>query len=423
MFSDIIYYIYGHSFYIEKGNPENDPLNIELESSRDNIMIVIPDISEERSSIKTRLKYLVCMFYNAVIIALIGWSIIFIAIDSIRKKTKELMPTEIFQLAFLTQYIIGLWYFNTPSYLKSITKYDDIKKSFKIISIISLVAVLSISLLSILLIIFNEKLNQNGLFHNVYRQTPALIFFLCLNRFYTYSAFFANMAIFFTQMYYSKKTFNKYTDEAKKYIKSSYSLIDKVTYITTEFQKIKNDYDNMIDDLNLFFSSLSIIGIIGVYFAIISILTGKIDSIETIHSILFLITEILYINTAQSLRKSINEVENLIKEPIMLQEFSQKGRQTNMNINSDPNYAERETQINVTSLMEICTVTFMCCKEIEEHMLWKKLDDILKAQWNSFQFFGIKITDTALLQKIFGLVIAFIFTSNIMSISNFASLN
>jgi hypothetical protein len=77
---------------------------------------------------------------------------------------------------------------------------------------------------------------------------------------------------------------------------------------------------------------------------------------------------------------------------------------------------------SIYNIKEISTITYKCCTEIKEHILWQKLQDILKVEWNTFQFFGIAIKDTALIQKVFGLIIALIFAQNIMSISNFAAL-
>ena len=75
----------------------------------------------------------------------------------------------------------------------------------------------------------------------------------------------------------------------------------------------------------------------------------------------------MYINTAQSSRSSIDLIKMAIKDPILYQEFNKKKKQTDMKINNDPD--ERELTDNIKSVKEICTVTYMCCKELEENFL------------------------------------------------------
>lgn len=436
----IIYYIYGHSFYIDKTDPQNDPLNIELEpvANGPTTIVAIPDVEESTTSRLTRIKFLLGFIYNAIIISILSWSIPYLIINAFQMRTKEELHSGLFQLMFVTQYIIGLWYFNSESYKKSINRTNDIKKNFRIMSGISLIMVVCMTILTFLLNFYDVSIHQVSVnitqytienntsligqegASKIYQRDATTQVFHFINKFYSYASYFANMTLFFVQMHYNKKILTNYTKEIKEYIQSSYSLIDKVTSITVKFQEIKNEYDSTIDDLNLFFSSLSIIGVLGLYFTMISIFTGNVDSIEIINSILFLLTEIMYINTAQGLRSSIEDITNsIIKNPVLIQRYNQKGRQYDMLINNDPNYDKREIDTNLNSLQEICTVTYMCCKEMEEQMLWTKLDDILKAEWNTFQFFGIKIKDTTLLQKVLGLIIAFIFTANLISVTDF----
>lgn len=418
MIYNLIYYIYGHSFYIDKNNPENDSLRVQIEPS--GTIVTIPDLTDNITSLKIRIKYLFCFLYNAIIIIFIGWSNIYTIIDAIQTNNINLIFNEIFQFAFLIQYMIGLWYFNTSEYPNIISKSNEISKTFEIVSVIFLILSISITALTIGLILSNNGIVVDSLFFNVYSSSPEMIVLLCLNRFYSYASFFANMTIFFLQMYYSKKSLDTYTSQTTIYISSSFSLLDKIINITNGFQQLKNNYDTMINNLNLFFSSLTIIGTFGLYFTIINIFLNNINSIEIINSILFLITEIMYINTAQSSRSSIDLIKMAIKDPILYQEFNKKKKQTDMGINNDPD--ERELTDNIKSVKEICTVTYMCCKELEENLLWKKLDTIINSEWETFRFFGIKIQDTDLLQKVFGLIIGFVFTANFINVINFAIL-
>jgi hypothetical protein len=417
---NLIYNIYGHSYYCENTNPENDPLNINIELEQNtNVIVTVPDINEITTDKLLRLKIILGFIYNALIIVLISWSIPYLIIEAFQMRTRDEIHNILFPLMFTTQYIIGLSYFNSESYKNNINKSMKLKKTFQLLTIISLFLVICMTIMTFLFIVYNVSIqNEGGIkIYNYSSGTYALLFF---NKFYSYAAFFANMTLFFVLMHHNKKILNDYTNEIKEYIKSSYSLIDKVTSITIKFQEIKNEYDATIDSLNTFFSFLSIIGALGLYFVIISIFNGKFDSIQIINSCLFLLTEIMYVNTAQGLRSSIDEITNLIiKNPVLIQKYNQKERQYNMIINNDPYYDKREVENSLVSLQEICTVTYMCCKEMEEQLLWKKLDDMLQAEWNTFQFFGIKIKDTTLLQKILGLIITFIFTTNLINVADF----
>jgi hypothetical protein len=411
-------FCYGHSLYIGSKDVDNinpvDPVDpVDTNASKNVTFVVMPNSSEELTDIKTRLKYLLFFLYNACIITIISWSIFYTTMKVIKNKKKELIPTEIFQILFSIQYIIGIWFFNTKSFRDSIKK-KQIRHRFKELTIISFMVVILISFLVIMLIIYNQSINDNGVFKTFYMRSGLTIFLLCLNRYYTYSAFFANMTIFFVLIHFKKKAIDVYTDEITEYFKSSYSSLEKISYITRDFTILKNDYDNMIDDLNIFFSSLSIIGIIGIYFVLISASAKKFDSIEIIHSILILIVVTLYIKIAQNLRSSIKQIENSVKNPAL----SSDEQLFHMTLNNTPNFKGVSTRENIGKEIEISTAIYTCIKGIEEKILSEKLNKMLISEWNSFQFFGIQIKDTALIQKLFAAMIGLIFTSNLLNVSS-----
>jgi hypothetical protein len=412
-----IYNIYGHSLYIDKTDPQNDSLDLTVNRRNDAITIE-QDTEDIPTTITERLQYLLYFLYNAFIISAISWTLIYTIIYTIKYNTRQKIQTEIFQSVFVIQYIIGLWYFNIPQFHKNIRNDGDTKKLFSNTSIISLICVILISLTTILLVVYKEQINESSILYSFESDSGFMIFLLVINRFYSYAAFFANMNLFFVQMHINKNKIDSYTERTKEYISTTYSLTEKVTTITKEFLAIKDNYDNIINDLNLFFASLSIIGIISLYFTIMSIILSNVDSIEIINGILFIITELLYINTAQNLRSSINEISNSIKSGISLDGWPQQNQQTEMNIINDPDYDKRSIDDNILRIKEMGTAAYICCKGIEENMMWRKLQETLKNEWSTFQFFGIKIKDTALLQKIFGFIIAIIVTSNIASALN-----
>jgi len=420
----IIYYIFGHTLYVDKHIRHELPLDISCvtnnfdENENENENINENDVI--MTSTKTRLYYLGSFLYNAIIMCVISWTIIFAIALFLKTGSKETIINEIFQMIFVSQYFIGLWYFNTPLFYENIIKKNNIRKTFRITSILSFIGVCVITIINVSLTLNNININNKSVTYNYFNtRNYGKIILLIVSRFYSYSSFFANMNLFFVQMYFGKKNINAYSKKTRDYINGSWTLNEKVSSITKEFVKNRNEYDIMIDNLNFFFASLSMFGVIGLYYTMISIFSGDIVSTDTMNTLLFMLTEFMYINTSQNIRKTIKEINDLIKNPLFFDEcYNIVNDEKDEIINSNGDNEIKETIINI---QEIQIITYKCVREIKNNQLLKGLQETLCTEWNTFQFFGIHIKDTALLQKIFGFLIAYIFTKDIVSVSNFSS--
>lgn len=419
MLYKFIYYIYGHSFYIDYNNQELNDLNIVIENQ--STIISIPNTQKSTTSIWSRLFILGNFLYNAVIIILLFWSIIYVLIYAIKNNVKNVINNQIFQLTFLTQYIIGIQYFNSSSYLNNIVNSTLVtQKKFQYASILSFIFTISMTLTCIILTIYDNNTKSTFLI-KLYTRSKLMTGILYLNLFFNYASFFSNLTIFIFQVYNRKKILMDYTTESLALINSSHSLLDKVTQITLSFQKNKNEYDNMINELNPFFTSLNMTGMLGIGYTVKTIISNNIDPILIINAILILLTQFIYIYIVQKLRSCTQKIIDSLNNVTLFNDFCKIGKQTELTIINNNNRQDNINS-NIHSLIEINTVSFGTLKVIEQVSMWKLLNDVLKTEWNSFNFFGIKLNDTTLIQKIFGLTIGYIFAQNIFNITDIVNI-
>ena len=399
MLYEYIFAFYGHSLYIDKVCHENDSLQIKFENS---IIVTVSAITDLKTKKTQRIKILGCYLYNAIVTTFIIWSIFYPVANIIINN--GVFKYDTFQIVYLNQYIIGLWHYNNVSFVK-----NNMIKKINMMSVITLIFSMCFCILSVIFILKNVSIN-NDIWN--YKMSNLMILILCLNRFYSYSAFFANMTFFFVQMHLNKKNLESFVFKLNKYIKNQdVLLIDKVNLITKDFLKNKNYYDESIENLNLFFSSFTAIGILSIYYTLSSIEVKNVDSIDFINISLFVAIELIYINIAQKIRSYINSIAQIVNMPIF---YKNRDHQLSTYMFNDPDLKKKDIMRNITNLHEMSITIYVCCKEIEECILWSKLQETIKIECDTFQIFGLKISDTAILQKIFYIFMTIIFTKNVL---------
>lgn len=419
----IILYFIGYSFYAKSKEKENEPIVVTVNIETNEIT------SERQHHAKTWYKKLLFIFkilYNLAIFTLISWQIIYAMIYSIKHKEIMYIGNYTFQIIFATQYILGLIYFKHSHFIK---KAHNLEKYITILFPLCIVVSIGLTITTIILTYHNITLASVSMLY-VFSQhmTPFLASLIILDKFYGYASFLINVATFSIIIFDHRSEVIEYADRIEKYMEGSVSISDKMYSISTELIKIKNSYGATVEKLNIMFSSLTIIGLIHIYFSVRIFTEYEIDTMTIINTVLFVIVEYVYIMSAQSFRNATSNISNVIYDNVYASHFSQKHNSGQGTIITIPEEDENDKSLeqSIQYLKTNMNVLHIAVRklhiynaEIVENMAWAQLQDIVKQEWEPFKIIGFEIKDSLLIQKLFGLGITILLAVDLVNVIPF----
>jgi len=379
----------GYQLY-KKENVDNLPLDIE------NGTVIIHEIRETKID---RILFFMKILYNLIIISLISWSVLYSLILSIEQKDISIIGRNSFQIIFTSQYVIGLLYFNNDHLDSIMMKYLEIKNNILKLIPFALLGSLIFTIMITIIVSYHNKI-PNALQY-IYNVSLVLTF---IQNFFSYFTFFVNTTIFTIIILNHKNKIVIKTNKIKEHIKSSVIFEGKISGITLDIVRLRDEYNESVEQLNPFFASLSILTLI--YF---SFLIGYEDiynfsPIDWINLSIFLVIIYIYINSAQKLRSSIDNIANIITRSIYTNDCF--GRMNKIEYDSKQNHDNDNIHETIIDM-------HICISSMYENMAIINLQKVIELQWNTFQIFGIQITDTGLIQKVFSILIVITISSNL----------
>lgn len=404
---EFIFYLLGYTLFQKQIEEIGLPVEVELNNGK-----IIPKIRLLKDSHQelNKFKYIIKLIYNIVIFSLITWIIIYAIILTTQTAQTEYILGFVFQLIFSTQYLFGVKYFWSDHLFKKLYENRKLEKKFNKSMIVVLILTIIISLLSVIFVSSGVDVGTNFVLNKL-KQVPYIVVLFFVSNFFGYLTFLTNACVFVTIIRDHSSELKDYTDGIQEYMSSSISVSDKVSRISMEVIDLRHRFNESVDKLNLSFSSLSVLGIIDVFFAINFWKIGKITSINIINVITFFIIEYFYIISAQKLRASINTISLSINLPVYINNYLQK--------NTFGRKIPRISQYDEKEMFESVIHTQISVIEIIEQQSLQQLQTIINGEWESFEIFGIKITDTSLIQKILGLFITIFIAGNLSDASIF----
>ena len=271
-----------------------------------------------------------------------------------------------------------------------------------------------------------------------------------LENFYSYNIFFVNIIVFASILNYQRIGIKTYLEKLEIIINGNAENMT-VSSILEEFSKMQSHYRETVRNMNFMFTSITIIGLISSYFALMNINT-KFDGINTyIDLALFVIIEGVYIITIGQINDTKGDIRTIIGSPTFVSKFLDKnqlgpvfGDIYNENIQSSHNETNIEAVRMNQSTMSlrksntrgdnnriimdtyeainrglddsekkidlIKNMTFrniIISNQNGISLDWLVLYNKLSEDWQPFKLFSYDITDTQIVQKmaiiIFGL--------------------
>ena len=434
-----ILYIAGYTFDFEN-NIYTKPLKIEV--GRHNTFIAQYRIPRSES---LKHKVLTSLF-RVLIYFLLTWSIPYLLYMSIRDNNVFTFGRSWFQLLIVAQYYSASSYFSNNHFYENIMCNKNLKKvvniSFPCVFTLSLM----LSIMNVLLLNYGFRyIGYDEIYKNSNITSKVFMSILIfIESFYSYLIFTLNSCVFAINMLYHKTTVHNYYMSLGNYIKNSMNILRKINIIATEFAQMKSKFDNTVDLLTPFFSALNFIGVITMYFYLNALKINDLGVNEYINSILFIIIELIYICSIQTVNTNILNISLIISSNNLISIFF-GNKQFNRNMpsidkpinlytskkkididikrfnndqdnNQDNNNEEKKDDTYLTSINSIMKNIMVSSISTEQMLEWNVLRNIVSSRWNTFRIFGVEFTDTTVIAKLFGLIVGILISSQLGSI-------
>jgi hypothetical protein len=467
--------------YNNGDNIHPEPLNIDY--GKNNIFVA-RHIKGKNNKCDIRILYKV---YNLLICLLMLWPVVYGLYLSIVKSEFSDFGRTWFQIIYVVLYYYGICYFNKNHFYENIVVNSKLMEFVKLYIpltsilciVLTLINVLSITIFDSYLHIYTDIYDMSNSIQKVF-----VVILLILESIYSYQTFTINACIFVVNMRYHRNSVSEYKKNLSEYIKNSMSTIRKLNIIAIEYSLMKDKFDQTVELLTPFFSFLNFLGFLTLYFYFN---VDDITNSEIINIILFLLVDVIYVDSIQKMYSNISGISDIIGSTSVIATFfgNKKNIVSNLNtmkvkvnknqnevvihppskidnevvihppskidndvvihppskinnnvvihppskINNDDNNKQEnnnENKENNISSDDNISKGYEYDNDIAmEQMLqssistdqmidWLILQGIVGERWRTFRIYGVEFTNTAILSKLFGIVIAYLISSEII---------
>jgi hypothetical protein len=471
-FIGMLLYVTGYT-YDYRENRYEPPLAVR---SAANNTYLTREVSATKQSLLSRFPGFA---YNILIVVIMLWRVAYSIYMSIRDKDGLHFGRMIFQILFVIQYILGIIYFRKQHFYKNITSKSSMINLFRIFMPFTIVVALALSISMTVVMAtgsnihgYSEIFDSSGIVAQV-----LLSILMFIDSFYSYLTFSINACVFTINMLYQKKMVSDYADNLNKYIKSAEDEDSKLQTIAYDYFLTKDGWDETVGVLNYFFVFLNFGGFLAIYFYLQVISRGDISADEVANFILFILIDIVYIVSINNVYRDIGRVADSIgSTPMSAQYFTDEkddnhtlnnmtgrlqrldvemgvlqnvvnnapqhsvmirtGESASLTETTDETHSDNDgatynfddfdhhtdhpdevymTDPSVsTSLRKVLTTV----NGVQNMVNWMSLQGVAAGQWKTFRLFGVQLTDTTLISRLFGLLVALGIGSELISVLN-----
>jgi len=430
-----ILYFAGYTFDFES-NVHQPPLDIEM--GRQNSYIAKPRTVKR---LRTRQK---CAEYTYIVFIFLTmfWLVPYTCYMSIRDNDITHIGRSLFQMIVVLQYYNGINYFSQNHFYENIVSNSDLMKYMRLV-------IPGISLISFGLTIFNVVLLGQGINIHGYSElydvsnTVEKVFLLMLCFFdsiYTYLTFTINACVFVVNMIYHKNTVSAYSNSLINYIKNSMDTVQKLNIIAVEFSQMKDKFDQTVTCLTPFFTTLNFVGFAMIYFYLRAYSKNIITPNEIVNMILFIIVEVIYIVAIQAVNSNITSIAETISSNSVITTFFGNKRfnrtipPLDEAVEDSKSDMEQETvryrqykdvecdnmnkkiiiiDNHIVKIHSMMKQNLIASISADQMIDWLILQGIVSDRWKTFKIFGIEITDTTVIARIFGIIATVLISSEL----------
>lgn len=313
-FIGILLYVTGYT-YDYKENVNDPPLNIRAAS---NSTYVTREVSARKKGCISRIPG---HLYNALVIIIMIWRVFYTAYMTIRDKDIVPFGRSIFQILFVMQYILGIMYFRKKHFYQNISTKSEMITLLKICAPFTIVISLGLAITHTALMATGTNIHG---YSDIYDEASltgqiSLAVLLFVDTIYSYQTFMINTCVFVINMIFHKNHVSSYAkDLTDGFIRSDQDVSSKVNTISTEYSLMKDAFDETVAVLTPFFTTLNFVGFLSIYFYVLAIKDKDISADEITNLVIFVIVEVVYIISIQSVNMSITKISDATSSTAMV---------------------------------------------------------------------------------------------------------
>lgn len=392
----------------------------------------------KNSKFITSINYLYMLF----IIMVVVWPCLYILLISILRENTIYITTNMFIFIHLVQYIFGLIFYQNDFFTQVIVyikKYDKkITISYVFTTIISII----LSTIFVILLCLNFNLNIYSELYNNMELSGRICFIIAilLNKIYSYNIYFSNIIMFSSNSIIQSIKINNYANKLNKLVSNNIKNIN-IEYIIKDYITLKEYHTQSINKLNNIFSSITLLGIIGLHFMILHFNTIYSNVFTYIDILCFAIIEGLYIYSMNKVKSASSEIKELINSPKFIDFFLSKDSFIGFDGDTYMNYKEELDIINkknkknkkykrtnsdklkntdslnkkMNFIKDKTLRLVIKAHESSDNIDWIILNSLLSEEWDKYSLLGFEIDDGTLIEKLIAIIIGFFMLSNISS--------
>ena len=431
---------------VDKLDKEDDDNSVQLQQ----VVVSVDDDFNIKETIKKtnevfyRKKFfriLLNILYCIFIISLLSWVVVYATIHAFMNREARYMTTSVFNFLFIVQYFVGLFYYQSEHFIKTMKRIKKYGWYIKLALTLSIVLSILLSLLSVILlwmnynIIIYKELWEN--FNMLGRIVLTAILFI--SKFFSYCVFFINLTIFSSTFIIHSIEIKNYTERLDNYVNNNEDSLT-IESIIKDYSELKTMHTQYVIKLNDIFSSVTIFGIIGSYFITINFDTIFIGPLHFVDACCFLVTEVAYIYSISRVKLNVSTIQSIINSPkfvsrylsrVQLEDFT--GELATSSITESGTIIEERKIINtmkklkklekeknkINFIKDISLRSMIKGHENAEGIDWIILNLKLGGSWENFTLLGFEIDDNTLIKKTIAVVFGLIMLLNLNSIFGF----
>lgn len=363
---------------------------------------------------QTCIRLCVNISYHICILLLLLWLPAFSIAKAVREKNVDYATSHLYYVVFVIQYILGVIYYNTDHFEKILEhNMIDRKIPTKMYIASTCVAIATTLIISLLI-----GLEENAtIYVDTYTNATTIgkVFLLTLQiveNLYTYNIFMINAITFSLVFIVHSRKITHFENTLEKKIDDA-EILD-VNTITSDYQELKNDYAESVSMWNNFFSTLTLLGLLAMYFIVTDNGKEHITITEYINCAYFVLVDIVYIYIIDKVGSAVGSIRELITKPKFINMYRNVNHIEELDeIVIDNGDDLREIKIKLSKINNIVTRNLMKSYENGFSNEWQIFNDQLLSEWDGFSLMGFDMRDYSLVKKAIAIFISFVIAAHV----------
>lgn len=348
-----------------------------------------------------RFRLPVNIMYLTVVLTCLLWPCVCTVVETVRLQNTVFLTTNIMNFLPFVQYLVGVVYHRTDHFFRTTRRSTD----YKNVVFAGLVVGGVLSFMSTVLLLTGVNL---GLYTDIFNRLNVFdkglfVLLFVLTKFYSYSVFFTNLTVFTTVFLIHSSEIQEYSYRLECSVNSNEQGLT-IESITKDYSEQKSTYAESVKKLNSMFTSITILGLVSIYYVVLHIDSEYINFYSYFDICCFLITDGAYIFFISMIKNNISTIQSTINTDRFISRFLSRATLEHLrtvNIDKIENTVGDTDESNSINLIKDVVIrTMIKGHENAECIDWLILNNKLGSSWESFKFLGFDMDDSSLAKKI-----------------------